>query len=325
MLRFICHDMQSSRFSHFQRCLRLVHMSTKVQVCRLETCCCTSCRSNVKGRTTHQMTCLATETLFSMNSRLLKTKMRGRPGCLEWAWCYENVKCSCVAVKLFLSGWWNNIQYRMGLCLTSISLHIFIPPQFYLCICCWGDGIKAHLRTAAKVWRQLWLRHNFSFIYMSELENVNSSPSAQTHRNKNPRDTFLTQQGLVSPLLAVCKPDWRSDLHFDWTARKYLDFRKSQIVLLELWPDPLQRRLHELEAKREGELPKSLAVRFPWETKLWRPHRLALSGCIVLSSTHPHAGLLHTHKSSFCGSHWQNSPLLSELSSAASDLWMCWL
>lgn len=203
--------MQSSRFSHFQRCLRLVHMNAEVQVCRLETCCCSSCRSNVKGRTIDKMTCLATETPFCMNSRLLKTKMQGRPGCLEWAWCYENVKCSCVAVELFLPCWWNNIQYGMGLCLTHISLHILIPLHFYLCICCWGDGIKAHLRTAAKVWRHPCLRHNFSFIYMSELENVNSSASAQIYKNENPRDTFLPQQGLVSHLLAVCKADWRSD------------------------------------------------------------------------------------------------------------------
>lgn len=101
-------------------------------------------------------------------------------------------------------------------------------------------------------------------------------------------------------------------LGFDRTARKDLDFRKSQIVLLELWPDPLQRSLHELEAGREREMPNSLALSFPRETKLWRPHRLALPESTLLSMTHPHAGLLHIYKSSFCGSHGQNSPLLSE-------------
>lgn len=88
----------------------------------------------------------------------------------------------------------------------------------------------------------------------------------------------------VSHLLAVCRADWRSDyLAFDWTAGKYLDLRKSQIVLLELWPHPLQRKLQELKAERERETPKSLAVTFPWETKLWRPHRLALSEGTVLT------------------------------------------
>lgn len=105
-----------------------------------------------------------------------------------------------------------------------------------------------------------------------------------------------------------------SYLVFDRTARKDLDFRKSQIVLLYLW----QRKLHELEAEREREMSNSVAVTFPWATKLSRSHGLALSESTVLSATHPCTGFQHTKltdtQSSFCGSDWQNSPWLSELS-----------
>lgn len=126
----------------------------------------------------------------------------------------------------------------MGLCSIHVSFHMFIPPHFHLRICYCGDGIKAHRRTVAKVWRQQCLQQNFAFTSMPELESANSCASSQTHWMKIQEALFCpnSSEYLISWQCVKQTEGQRFVLGFFLTEqldpRKDRDFRQFQIVLL---------------------------------------------------------------------------------------------
>lgn len=201
----------------------------------------------------------------------------------------------------------------MGLRLIRVSLHMFIPPHFHLCICYWGDGSKAHLRTAAKVWRQLCLRHNVAFIYVPELENVNSRMSSYTHRFEDPRGTFLTQQGWVSHLLASCRADWRSAI---WFLTEQLEriWISGNLKLCYYSCGHIYCRENCMNWRQRGKQNAKLCYsdlsmgNQALETSWAGPFR-----GYCASRTHPWKGFQHTKltdtQPSFHGSHWTEFPL----------------
>lgn len=92
--------------------------------------------------------------------------------------------------------------------LIHASPHMFIPPHFHPCICCWGDGIKAHLRIAAEVQSKLCLQH-CCFHRHAWAGNMSTCASSSCTKSQ---EALSYQQSWASHLLAAWRAGWRSDI-----------------------------------------------------------------------------------------------------------------
>lgn len=197
----------------------------------------------------------------------------------------------------------------MGLCLTRISLPIFIPPHFYLYIGYWGDRIKARSRTAAKVWRQLCLRQNFALIYTPG--DVNSHWRMWTPVRQHKPTGMKIQETLSCPSRAEYLTFWQcigqtgGQISAFWLNReKRVGFQEISNCATTAVVRSTAEETEWTGGKEGKRNAKLLGSKLSMGNQALETSRLALSESIVLSRTHPCAGLLHTYKSSFCGSHW---------------------